>query len=90
MNEKEKNTIIMLALFQATVEQQTHLIKEYKHKMNSDFTVWRKHGERMLGHFEREIPNYKELILPLVDAIHDSFSEIKELSISEIPNVHET
>lgn len=80
MTDKEKNTLIMLALFQSTVEQSTHLTGEYKMKMKHDFNVWQKQGFQLLQHFEREIPNFNELITPISDAIHASFSEIKDIT----------
>jgi len=78
MTKKEQNTIILMALFQATVEQSTHLTNEYSHKLKSDFNIWQKQGFKILEHWEKEIPNFNELIQPISDAIHESFSEIKE------------
>lgn len=78
MNQKEINTLILMALFQATTEQSTHLTNEYNQKLKHDFNVWQKQGFKILEHWEREIPNFEELIQPITDAIHDSFSEIKE------------
>jgi len=78
MTKKEQNTIILMALFQSCVEQSTHLTNEYNHKLKSDFNIWQKQGFKILEHWEKEIPNFDELIQPISDAIHESFAEIKE------------
>jgi hypothetical protein len=77
-HQQQIETTILMALFQCTVEQSTHLTGTLKMKPKQDFVVWQNHGFKMLEHWEKNIPDFKEHIQKVADAIHSALSECKE------------
>lgn len=78
MTQLEKEKLITMALFKATAEQSTHLIKKFKHQTKRDFNLWLNQGFKVLEAIEKENPEYYKLIEELSDTIHQGISESKE------------
>ena len=65
MNQIQKETQILIALFKSTVEQSTALTKEYKRDAKKEFIQWQTIGFRMLNELEKQNQIHEDYVIKL-------------------------
>jgi len=72
---KELESHLLIALFKTTIEQQSTLKGQFKHRSNQLFTQWQNLGNKMLDELEKQ----NELNEDYLNSISDHYHEVGNL-----------
>tara|TARA_R110001606_G_scaffold397351_1_gene573565 strand:- start:1315 stop:1575 length:261 start_codon:yes stop_codon:yes gene_type:complete len=74
----KEDVYILIALFKATVEQQTMLKGSFTGRSKQLFNLWQNQGNMLLNHMEGQNELNDNQIEAIADVFHDTIAEIKK------------
>jgi len=75
---KQLESHILVALFKATIEQQTALKGKFKHKSNQSFNQWQRLGNKLLDELEEQNQVNEDYLNSITDLYHSVGNLIRE------------
>lgn len=77
ITRNELELVILLSLFQATVEQQSTQIGKHQHQTKEIFNNWIEQGNELLESIQKNVVK-EEMLNTISDVIQDAVNEIRK------------